>query len=175
MSLPSKSDCFYVVEMVESRLVDYSYTQPWADELIKGINMVPGWLFKISTRSSFHEQSKAIKEYVFSEPFAQAPEDMDKFYVGCLYVRHERRELSWATFLDLTGEYLDTASCDWDCETPYHYLNITEDSYFSEESERETKRAYFNDHEIRPWAMLASSKFEPFRIRRKMKRAIGGK
>ena len=80
-----------------------------------------------------------------------------------------RRELSWATFLDLAGRYLDTAGVEWDCETPFHYLNIIEDAYFSTESEKDTKNAYFRDQNLQPWVSLVAEKFEPFRERRIMR------
>ena len=158
-----------MLEMLETHLIDFSYIQPWADEIIEEVELIPDWLFTISTKTAFSELSKAIRQYVFSEPYESAPSNIEKFHIACYWHRHLRREISWSTFLDITGRYLDAACGEWDCETPYHYLNRTEDSYFTEESEKVTKIAYFNDHDLQPWVVFVSEKFEPFKSRRKMK------
>ena len=76
--------------------------------------------------------------------------------------------MSWATFLKEAGELLDAS--EGDCETPYHYLNIFEDSYFSEDSENETKKGYFAENNLIPWIEKAKKKFEPFKqVRVKIK------
>lgn len=171
MTVPSKQECFYVLEMLESRLIDFSYTHPWADQIIMGIDSAPPWLGDLATKKYQGDQSKALREYIYSEPFEAGPTDIDKFHVACLWLRYERRELSWATFLMLAGEYLDSVSGDWDCETPYHYLNILEDAYFSDKSEKETKESYLADQDLRPWIRVAKSKFEPFRRLRRANKA----
>ncbi|WP_163341189.1 hypothetical protein [Desulfopila sp. IMCC35008] len=168
MSIPSKQECFYVLEMIESHLIDFSYTHPWAEQIIMGLDAAPPWLGDLAIKKYCGDQSKSIREYIFSEPFVAGPGDMEKFHVACLWLRYERRELSWATFLRLAGEHLDAANADWDCETSYHYLNVYEDSYFCRESEEQTKRDYLADHNLRPWIEMAKKKFEPFR---KMRRA----
>lgn len=167
--LPSKHECFYVLEMLETRLLDFTYTQPWANEIIKELETIPDWIFRISTNTALSEQSKALREYVFSEPFESAPAEIEKFHIACYWHRHLRREISWATFLNLVGRYLDTAGIEWDCETPYYYLNITEDAYFSIESEKETKNAYFQDHNLQSWVSFVAEKYEPFRSSRIMR------
>ncbi len=168
MEIPNKQACFYVLEMLESRLIDFSYTHPWADQIIIRLDYAPSWLSNLASKKYQGDQSKALREYVFSEPFEAGPDEMEKFHVACLWLRYERRELSWATFLRLAGEILDAANADWYCETPYHYLNMHEDAYFSNESEEQTKRDYLTDHDLGPWIEMAKEKFEPFR---KMRRA----
>jgi len=165
--IPTKEECFYILEMLESSLIDFSYTQPWADQIFESVGVPPSWICDVATKKYNGDQKKAFREFVFGEPFERSPENIEKFHVGCLWLRYERRELSWATYLQLTGSYLDAASGDWDCEIPYHYLNRLEDEYFTPESEKETKRLYLEDHDVRPWAMLAAEKFEPLKkIRR---------
>jgi len=39
----------------------------------------------------------------------QVESEMDDEHLSSLYLRFERRELSWATFLDLAGRYSDNA------------------------------------------------------------------
>jgi hypothetical protein len=53
-----------------------------------------------------------------------------------LYLRFERRELSWATFLELAGRYADSAQGAWACEEFYGFLNDLEDADFAPEVER---------------------------------------
>ncbi len=107
---------------------------------INQIESVPAWLSRLSTKTSFQDQCKSIKEYIRTEPFEPAPNDLEKFHIGCYWIRYERNELSWATLLNMSGLYLDAICGDWDCETPYHYLNLTENAYFSKESEAITKK-----------------------------------
>jgi hypothetical protein len=172
MSIPSKKECFYILEMIESSLIDYCSTQPWADKLIDGADNPPSWVCELSTTQYRGDQIKAVREHVFSEPFISEPTEMEKFHIACLWLRYERRELSWATFLRCAGEKLDASNGDWDCETPYHYLNLFEDAYFSVESEEKTKTEYLADHNLRPWIDLAYQKFAPFKEIRKANHAI---
>lgn len=155
MEIPSKKECFYILEMLESKLIDFSYTEAWADYFIESADIAPWWLCDIATKTYQGDQIKAIREYIFAEPFESGPTDMEKFHIACLWLRYERRELSWASFLNQAGTFLDAAGGDWDCETPYHYLNIYEDAYFSEECEANTQELYLKDHDLLPWIKLA--------------------
>lgn len=163
MDIPSKQECFFILEMIESRLIDYTYTQAWADKLLLSCDVPPSWLCDISMKQYKGDILTAIREFVFSEPFEQEPPDIERFHVACLFLRYERRELSWATFLEKTGEVLDSYNGDLDCETPYYYLNLYEDAYFSRESENETKKKYLSEHSLLPMIKFAKQKFEQFR------------
>ena len=171
MDIPTKQECFYILEMLESKLIDFSYTEPWADELISKSDIAPAWLCDISIKKYQGDQIKSIRDFIFSEPFEQEPVDMEKFHVACLWLRYERRELSWAIFLHEAGCYLDAANGEWDCETPFYYLNVYEDAYFTMESEEYTKTQYLKDHKLKPWIQLARDKFEPFRKLRRANKA----
>jgi len=163
VQIPSKRECFYILEMLESGLIDYSYLVPWADRIITGLKSAPPWLGTLAMKRYTGDLRDALREYVLSEPFEPWPGDIEKFHVACLWLRYKRRELSWATFLRLAGERLDAANGDWDCETPYHYRNVYEDAYFTRESEEQTKEDYLADHDLRSWIALAKEKFEPLR------------
>jgi len=171
MVIPNKPECFYLLEMLDSHLIDYSYTQPWADKLIEGIDIPPVWLCDIAVKKSQIDQLKAIREYVFSEPFEENPPEFEKFHVACLWLRYERRELSWATLLREIGDCLDAADGDWDCETPYHYLNMYEDADFTEESEKKIKQEYLLEQNILPWVALAREKLMQFQSLKKVNKA----
>lgn len=163
MDIPSKQECFFIIEMIKSRLLDYTYTQAWADKLLLRCDVPPSWLCDISMKQYQGDILTAIREFVFSEPFEQEPPGIEKFHVACLFLRYERRELSWATFLEKTGEILDSYNGDLDCETPYYYLNLYEDAYFSLESEDETKKKYLSEHSLLPMIEFTKQKFEKFR------------
>jgi hypothetical protein len=167
LTLPSKQDSYYIAKMLEMTLVDYTYTQPWADELIMAIDVAPLWLCDLATKKYSGDQIKAVREYACSEPFEAGPVELEKFAVACLWLRYERRELSWATFLRMAGELLDSANANWACETPYHYLNVYEDAYFTPAAEERTKYDYLRDHDLRPWIDEAKTRFAPFLARRK--------
>ena len=175
MQLPSKHDCCYILGMLETSLIDFSYAQPWAEELISEIDTPPSWLCELATKVFQGDLIKALREYVYSEPFEAGPKDMEKFHVACLWLRYERRELSWATFLRCAGERLDAASGDWDCETPYRYLNVFEDAYFSEASEQDTKGCYFSSQDVKPWIEKARQRFAPFKEVRKADKSLYSK
>lgn len=160
--IPNKQECFYILEMLATSLIDYSCTQPWADALIIETEKPPVWLCELATRNHQDDQIQAIQDYLFSEPFEKAPAGLEKFHLGCLWLRYESRELSWFTFLQSAGEKLDACSGDWDCETPYHYLNLFENANFSPEAEVATKSAYLVDQQLQPWIELARLKSAPF-------------
>lgn len=171
MQIPDKRECFYISEMLNSGLIDYSYLNTWADEIIQSVESPPSWLCELATEKYRGAQMEALGSFIYSEPFVPAPKDIEKFHVGCLWLRYKRREISWATFLKKTGEFLDCADCDWECETPYHYLNLYEDAYFTKDSEEETKSRYLKDHNLCPWINLARTKFEPFKSRVRLTKA----
>lgn len=161
--------------MIESSLIDSSYTQPWADQIILKMDVPPGWICDLAVKTYYGDLLKTIGGYVFHDPIEPAPEHLDRFHVACLWLRYERRELSWATFLKCTGEYLDRTDSDWDCETPYHYLNVHEDAYFSDESQKGTQRDYFADQDLKPWITIARERFAPFhKLRKSDKHLLSG-
>lgn len=163
MKPPDKSECFYIATMLDSVLIDFTYIHPWADQVIREMENPPYWLCQLAIEKSQDNLLNTLGSFIYGEPFEAPPPDLDKFHVGCLWLRYERRELSWATYLRQVGSHLDAADCGWDCETPYHYLNLHEDADFSLESEENTKRQYLMDHDVQPWIDLARLKFEPFR------------
>lgn len=166
VQIPGKRECSYILEMLESGLIDYSYLHPWADRIIAGLKTVPPWLGDLAMKKYQGDLSAALRGYVFSEPLEPRPEGLEKFHVACLWLRYERRELSWATFLTVAGQELDARDGDWHCETPFHYLNVHGDDYFTRESEEQTKRDYLAKHDLRPWIALAKENFEPLRLLR---------
>ncbi len=120
--------------MVESELICYKHYFPWIDEIIAQNPKPPRWILKLSTIKYIPKAVKTIYEFVYSEPFEQFDDvrDCDN-YVACLYLRYERKELSWATFLDEAGKYTD--ECEGRCDYDYFFakLNEYQDSEYSDE------------------------------------------
>jgi len=162
ITVPTKVDCYYIVEMLDSGLINYQHTQPWADKIIEALEKPPTWLFDISLKKYQGDQISAVRAVAYGEPFTDVPNDLDKFHLACLWLRYERRELSWAILLREIGDYLDAVNGEWDCETPYHYLNLYEEANFSEESEKATKKEYLNEQDILPWIDSAIEKLKLF-------------
>ena len=157
-SLPSKQDIYYIIEMLQSKLIDYTYIQPWADNLIENLSNPQKLLIDLSSATYQGEIINILKEYVYYEPFKEQFYKLVKFHIACLWLRYERRELSWATLLNEIGKYLDIEEINWDCETPYHFLNTYENSYFSEKVEQETKQKYLQEHNILHWIEIVDNK-----------------
>jgi len=161
---PSKVDCYYIVEMLKSNLIDYRHTQPWADRIIERMQQPPTWLFDISMECDQEKQISVCSTVAYGEPFNDTPSDLDKFHMACLWVRYEQSDLSWADLLIELGGYLDGFNVGWPCEVPYHYLNLYEAALSSEEAESETKRAYLNEQNVMPWVRLVYQKLKMFSI-----------
>lgn len=70
---------------------------------------------------------------------------MDRFHFACLYLRYQRRELSWATFLDLAGRFADQADSEIPCEFFFEMLNALEDAEFSSALEESQKKLVLNE------------------------------
>ncbi len=95
------------------------------------------WLCDVAMQTYSPDVSKSLGEYLCSEPSESVErEELDDEHLSSLYLRFERRELSWATFLELAGGYADSANGTWECEEFYSFLNEFEDADFSSAVER---------------------------------------
>ena len=114
---------------------------PWAESLVLSTESAPKWLCDVATKKYSPDVSKALGEYGGLSPFeAVNRTEVDDDYLSCLYLRYERHELSWASFLDLASRYTDGADGSWECEELFGFLNTLEDADFSpivEERQRE--------------------------------------
>src|SRR5450432_2028265 len=94
----SKVTAYRIKAMESARLISYKHHIPWADEIIAQLDEPPHWILELATLKYIGDVQKALRGYVFSEPF----EDMDKpqyyrDYLASLILRYRRKELSWAT------------------------------------------------------------------------------
>ncbi|MEO0477121.1 MAG: hypothetical protein AAF085_14295 [Planctomycetota bacterium] len=171
-AIPSKQDAHYLLAMLDSGLIDSSYTIPWAERIIVETGEAPQWLWDLSTKKYQGDQLTAVSSFVHAEPFGPAPSDIGKFYLACLLKRHLRNEWSWATLLKQIGEYLDAQGCEepWDCETPYYFLNVLEDGAFTEEVEKTTKEQYFTDQDFRPLLQKVETYLDCFPVEKRLQK-----
>jgi hypothetical protein len=146
--------------MLDAGLIDYRYTQPWADALLMQIENPPAWLCDVSMLKTRGEQIRAFGTFVFGETFEPEPPEIDKFQLACLWLRYELGEWNWTTYLKEAGAYLDSVNGDWPCEIPYHYLNLHEDAGYSKASEEETKQKYLEEQNLRPWIAQVRSLYD---------------
>lgn len=163
MPLPGKQECFYILEMLEAGLIDFHHTQPWGHRLILEADTAPAWLCALATVKDQGDQKQALRDYVLSEPFEPWPAELEKFHVACLWLRYERRELSWASFLREAGRHLDAADSEWPCETLFQMLNDHEAANCAPESEAIGRQRLLALHALEPWIDRARQHFEPLR------------
>ncbi len=127
--------------MLDAGLISYKELQPWAESLLLSMEKPPSWLCNVATQTYTPEVSKSLGEFVWSQPFEPVEQaQLDDEHLSSLYLRFERRELSWATFLELAGRYTDNANGAWECEEFYLLLNKFEDADFSPTVEREQQK-----------------------------------
>ena len=92
---------------------------------------------------------ETVRAFAYSEPFEAITFSEEHYRVACLFLRFERREISWATFLNESGLYTDAVSGEVHCEEFYAMLNALEQSEYNEALEAEqanTVREQFGPH-----------------------------
>ena len=131
----SKANAFRLEAMIASHLIWYKHYVPWADDLITRIAKPPVWLMDLSSVKYVGDATKILGSFVFSEPFESIDQEAHyRDYIGSLLLRYQRRELSWATFLDEAGKFTDCSSSsetNLPCEYFFEMLNDYEDSDFA--------------------------------------------
>ncbi|WP_034869345.1 hypothetical protein [Clostridium lundense] len=139
--------------MIDSRLIWYKHYYLWCDEIIEISDNPPSWILDISIEKNRGSALNILYEYIHSEPFEHyIGNKFDDLYIGCLYLKYCRREISWATFLNDAGVYSDgTEMVKFSCEYFYHLLNRYEDSGFSMALENvqhlEVKKEFYREIE----------------------------
>ena len=127
-----KRTALRIKTMVDSGLIWYRHVHPWADQIIEREEQPPAWLLDATVQKYTPKMSECIGAYVYSEPFQAFPSsEVDAEHLACLFIRHERGEISWAAFLKAAGEYADGANGAWLCEDFYEMLTVLEDAEYS--------------------------------------------
>jgi hypothetical protein len=129
LEAPSTSFAEMLALAIDAGCLTYRDYIPWADAVIARLDRPPVWICNLSTIKYRPDALRVVRDFVFSEPFepaSAAPED----YLGFLWIRYERGEISWATFLSEAGRYSDASSVAIECEYFYSILNELEQSEF---------------------------------------------
>ncbi|ULO07662.1 hypothetical protein H1230_01920 [Paenibacillus sp. 19GGS1-52] len=118
--------------MLESHLIWYKHYYFFCDEVIENMDRPPYWIIELGTKKYLGDAVYIVNSYAFSEPFEAFPDSLYDFHIGCLYLRYERKELSWASFLKESGDFADSyRAVKQDCQFFYYMLNDYQDSEYS--------------------------------------------
>lgn len=129
LQLLDKKFAARLLAMVDTKLVTSRHTRPWCDEIIAAQDEPPHWILELAVKTYKGDVEATIREFAFSPPFVES-ENLDDFHIACFFLRYERGELSWASFLNEAGQYADAAEADPDCEHWYAMLNALEAAEF---------------------------------------------
>lgn len=127
---PSKRFAQRLMLAMEADCITYRDYIPWADRIIERLERPPIWVCELATTKYKPGALRAVSAFVLSGPPEDFPDDHGES-IGYLWIRYERRELSWATFLKEAGMRSDTSSGPWECEYFYSMLNEFEEQAFS--------------------------------------------
>jgi hypothetical protein len=156
----SKSFAQMLALAIDAECLTFRDYIPWADRVIAALDRPPVWICDLSIAKYRPEALRIVREFVLSEPFEEVtsrPAD----YLGFLWIRYERREISWATFLRESGRYSDCSSCAIECEVFYSLLNELEIAEFDgavEHRQREEVRRLLGDALVRARAFYDAIK-----------------
>ena len=139
-----------LVEMLEAGLATYRIMIPWADLQIRDHDgLTPSWLCDVAVAKDRLSVIRAVRALAYSEPFEALTFSEEHYRVSCLFLRYERREISWATFLSEAGLFTDAVSGELHCEEFYALLNALEESQYDvalEAQQVNTIREEFGRH-----------------------------
>ena len=123
--------------MVQTWLVSYREFAPWADAIIERLDAPPLWVLNLTTKRYVPDAVRVLREGGAAarpepgEPYPPGPwTDADE-EVACHLLRHERGEISWATFLREAGNAADPDPCRRACEYFYGKLGDLEDADYA--------------------------------------------
>jgi hypothetical protein len=133
--------------MIEASLLTYREYIPWADALIAELSLAPGWLCDLAVTKYRPRAAELVNKFANSDSSCgMSLDDRTDEYVACLCLRYERRELSWATFLELAGNQADASGGKHACEFFDGLLNQYKESRFAEAVEHQQRERVFPDY-----------------------------
>lgn len=125
--------------MLDSGLIWYKHYYLWCDSIIEKLEVPPIWIIDLSTAKYIGDAKEIVSEYAFSFDETVYVFDLmkhNRHFLACLYLRYERKEISWATFLNEAGKYSDSYDCGVDCEYFFEMLTNYGDSLYSPNLEK---------------------------------------
>jgi|SRR5690348_4274207 len=133
--------------MIESGLLTYRHYRPWASRLTQMLDKPPAWVRELGAARDRPAAEAAARNFAFGDAVGLSIDDWTDEYVASLFLRHERRELSWATFLNEAGIGSDNSNSGMNaCEYFYNMLNEYEESEFSEAVEQRQRAAVLTQY-----------------------------
>ncbi|WP_139997433.1 hypothetical protein [Paenibacillus paridis] len=120
--------------MIESGLIWHKHYFLFCDELIEKLDKPPYWIIELAIAKYIGDAIEVVNTYAFSEPFENFSNSLCDLYIGCLYIRYERRQLSWASFLTKSDDFADGSgyfALKKDADYFYSMLNDYEDNEYS--------------------------------------------
>ena len=111
--------------MVESGLLTWREYIPWADSIITEHSEPPIWIIDLSTQKHRDTAAATLRRHALFEPLGSlhTPAWVDEYVAG-LFLRHERGEISWATFLQEAGRMADNTQSGREPECEYFFLML---------------------------------------------------
>ncbi len=122
--------------MLESGLIWYKHYFMFCDDIIEKLDKPPYWIIDLAVTSYNKDAERIVNTYAFSEPFEAFEDSLFDLHIGCLFLRYERREMSWSAFLKASGHFADGyQAMKQDCGFFYDMLNLYEDNEYSADLE----------------------------------------
>lgn len=128
----TKREAISLATMLDAGLICYKHYMCWVDEKIM-LEAEPAlWILELAATKHTATAIGLLNRYAYSEPFEafDAKKCSDEF-VAAQWLRYQRNEIAWATFLRESGDYTDGNDARVDCGYFYCMLNNIEDSRFS--------------------------------------------
>lgn len=133
--------------MMRAGLLTYREYIPWTDAVILRTANPPRWLLDLTVTKYRGDAIKIVEGFAHSEPFEHLSFDawVDE-QVAAVYLRYERRELSWASLLDMAGQATDANGGRNVCEYFLKMLNDFEEVDFAEPVELRQREIIANEY-----------------------------
>ncbi|WP_019639182.1 hypothetical protein [Paenibacillus fonticola] len=130
---PNKEFACKLSIMLGSKLIRYKHFQLFCDDIILEYTKPPYWIIELATVRFQGSAIEIVNKYINSEPFIDFYNShLFDQYIACLYIKYDRREISWASFLLESGQYADNCqSVKEPCEYFFDLLTKYEDSDFN--------------------------------------------
>ncbi|MBE7463481.1 MAG: hypothetical protein HS116_08255 [Planctomycetes bacterium] len=164
---PSEEDLCYILKMLESRLIDYRFTEPWADALIATVEVPPPWLCDLASRTHLDDLVNAVQYHLtYWTNVNGGSRKLGDFYIGCLFQRHKRGDFDWKFFIREAAQYAEGNWVTWHFEWYYQILQRLEKSNREKALEESQRLKFEADGVMGPAIALAEEQYRPFRIAR---------
>lgn len=111
---------------IETHWIPYDIYAAWCDRHILAEPEPPHWMLELTATRDPVEAGGLVTSTAAEQADAAGALDRDDFWVACQFLRCQRDDIDWATFLTLAAGYSDCAGGTWECEEYYQFLNELE-------------------------------------------------